>query len=48
MTGPRTSDRLDDAQAVARVPGDRAPLLRASGLVKHFPVRRGLFGRVQG
>ncbi|NML44332.1 dipeptide ABC transporter ATP-binding protein [Ramlibacter sp. G-1-2-2] len=24
------------------------PLLRASGLVKHFPVRRGLFGRVSG
>jgi oligopeptide/dipeptide ABC transporter ATP-binding protein len=25
-----------------------APLLRAEGLVKHFPVRRGLFGRVGG
>ncbi|MBL0426842.1 dipeptide ABC transporter ATP-binding protein [Ramlibacter alkalitolerans] len=24
------------------------PLLRAEGLVKHFPVRRGLFGRVSG
>jgi oligopeptide/dipeptide ABC transporter ATP-binding protein len=25
-----------------------APLVRAEGLVKHFPVRRGLFGRVSG
>jgi len=25
-----------------------APLLEARGLVKHFPVRRGLFGRVSG
>ena len=25
-----------------------APLVQAQGLVKHFPVRRGLFGRVQG
>jgi len=25
-----------------------APLLQAQGLVKHFPVRRGLFGRVTG
>ncbi|MDP3083069.1 MAG: dipeptide ABC transporter ATP-binding protein, partial [Rubrivivax sp.] len=25
-----------------------APLLRVEGLVKHFPVRRGLFGRVRG
>ncbi|MBC5781872.1 dipeptide ABC transporter ATP-binding protein [Ramlibacter sp. USB13] len=24
------------------------PLVQAEGLVKHFPVRRGLFGRVQG
>jgi len=27
---------------------DTSPLVRAEGLVKHFPVRRGLFGRVQG
>jgi oligopeptide/dipeptide ABC transporter ATP-binding protein len=27
---------------------DAAPLLLAEGLVKHFPVRRGLFGRVSG
>jgi oligopeptide transport system ATP-binding protein len=27
---------------------DSAPLVRAQGLVKHFPVRRGLFGRVSG
>ena len=26
----------------------RAPLLRASGLVKHFPVRRGFFNRIAG
>ncbi len=25
-----------------------APLLRVDGLVKHFPVRRGVFGRVRG
>jgi oligopeptide transport system ATP-binding protein len=25
-----------------------APLLQVEGLVKHFPVRRGVFGRVQG
>ena len=25
-----------------------APLVRAEGLVKHFEVRRGLFGRVSG
>jgi oligopeptide/dipeptide ABC transporter ATP-binding protein len=25
-----------------------APLLQAEGLVKHFPIRRGLFGRVAG
>ncbi|MDH5540720.1 MAG: ATP-binding cassette domain-containing protein, partial [Rhizobacter sp.] len=25
-----------------------APLLQVEGLVKHFPVRRGLFGRVSG
>ena len=25
-----------------------APLLRVEGLIKHFPVRRGLFGRVSG
>ena len=24
------------------------PLLQVEGLVKHFPVRRGLFGRVTG
>ncbi|MFO1298148.1 MAG: ABC transporter ATP-binding protein, partial [Rubrivivax sp.] len=24
------------------------PLLQVRGLVKHFPIRRGLFGRVQG
>ncbi|MBL8807028.1 MAG: peptide ABC transporter substrate-binding protein, partial [Rhodospirillales bacterium] len=24
------------------------PLLRAVGLKKHFPVRKGLFGRAQG
>ena len=27
---------------------DGEPLLRARGLVKHFPIRRGLFGRVTG
>jgi oligopeptide/dipeptide ABC transporter ATP-binding protein len=27
---------------------DAAPLVLAGGLVKHFPVRRGLFGRVSG
>jgi len=27
---------------------ETAPLVRAEGLVKHFPVRRGLFGRVSG
>ncbi len=27
---------------------DGAPLLQVDGLVKHFPVRRGLFGRVSG
>jgi oligopeptide transport system ATP-binding protein len=27
---------------------ETAPLVQASGLVKHFPVRRGLFGRVSG
>ena len=27
---------------------EQAPLLQAEGLVKHFPVRRGLFGRVGG
>jgi len=27
---------------------DAAPLVKAEGLVKHFPVRRGLFGRVSG
>jgi oligopeptide transport system ATP-binding protein len=27
---------------------EAAPLVQAQGLVKHFPVRRGLFGRVSG
>jgi oligopeptide/dipeptide ABC transporter ATP-binding protein len=27
---------------------ETAPILEASGLVKHFPVRRGLFGALQG
>jgi len=27
---------------------DAQPLLRVDGLVKHFPVRRGIFGRVRG
>src|SRR3954466_15544270 len=27
---------------------DAAPLVQAQGLVKHFPVRRGLLGRARG
>ncbi|MBL8286963.1 MAG: ATP-binding cassette domain-containing protein [Rubrivivax sp.] len=39
--------------ATAAVPATAAsplpqPLLQVRGLVKHFPIRRGLFGRVQG
>jgi oligopeptide transport system ATP-binding protein len=29
-------------------PSTNVPLLRVAGLSKHFPVRRGVFGRVQG
>jgi oligopeptide transport system ATP-binding protein len=29
-------------------PSTNVPLLRVTGLSKHFPVRRGVFGRVQG
>ena len=32
----------------ATAPDPAAPLLEARGLVKHFPIRRGLFGRVAG
>jgi oligopeptide/dipeptide ABC transporter ATP-binding protein len=34
--------------AVLRATEAATPLLEASGLVKHFPVRRGLFSRVSG
>jgi oligopeptide transport system ATP-binding protein len=36
------------ANAAARAPAPGAPLLRVDGLVKHFPVQRGLFGRATG
>jgi oligopeptide transport system ATP-binding protein len=44
MTGPGTAS-LRQAR-LAEAGGE--PLLRAEGLVKHFPVRRGAFGRVHG
>ena len=48
MTGPLPPERLNDARSAPREPGGGTPLLRATGLVKHFPVRRGLFGRISG
>ena len=35
-------------RAGVRVERMRTPLLQVQGLVKHFPVRRGLFSRVSG
>ena len=39
---------MSDATPPVRAMSDATPLVRAEGLVKHFPVRRGLFGRVSG
>jgi oligopeptide/dipeptide ABC transporter ATP-binding protein len=48
MTPSGPSDRLDRAPSASPMLAGEPPLLRATGLVKHFPVRRGLFGRVSG
>ena len=40
--------QTDPAQTESAPPAERGPLLVASGLEKHFPVRRGLLQRQVG
>ena len=48
MTVPARDAATSSASDEARARAAAGSLLRATGLVKHFPVRRGLFGRVSG
>ncbi|MEO7152747.1 MAG: dipeptide ABC transporter ATP-binding protein [Burkholderiaceae bacterium] len=43
-----TEQRVDPPVAAGPVGAAPEPLLRVEGLVKHFPVRRGVFGRARG